>query len=93
MEAKKGEEIRKTWVFKNVGTENIPFDFKLVKVEGESIFGPSEILINKAVSQDGLFEIHLKTNMPAEGDHYRSVYQFHTSDGQHFGEKVAIEIR
>ena len=49
-EVEKGAEIQKTWFFRNIGEEKIPFDFKLVKVSGERDFGPPEIRINKTVS-------------------------------------------
>ena len=54
-EVKSGEEVKKTWSFRNVGAHKIPFDCKLVKIRGEDDFGPSEIRINRTIPQDGTF--------------------------------------
>ena len=69
---KPGDPIEKIWTFRNIGNVKIPFDAKLVKMNG--FFGPDEIRLNKSVKENENFQIKLSARAPTTGDHYCSSY-------------------
>jgi hypothetical protein len=82
-----GQQVRKTWTFKNGGGQKIPKGTRLIYADGHNL-GFSVPSVQAEVKVGDCFEMEVQFSAPTECDHFSSGFSLESPDKRLFGEKV-----